>query len=61
MIITRENNFMATKKAAAKKVLVKNAAGEVIRHYSAEDHGDNFVELANEFASKVEGRVVVEA
>lgn len=31
----------------------------VIRTYTKEKHGDEFVTLANEFASKVQGRKVV--
>lgn len=31
----------------------------VIRTYSEKEHGKNFLDLANEFAGKVEGRKVV--
>lgn len=36
---------------------VSDANGR-IRSYSAQVHGEGFLDLANEFASKVEGRVV---
>lgn len=32
--------------------------GERVRTYSVEDHGEGFADLANEFASKEEGRKV---
>jgi hypothetical protein len=45
-------------KAKAKAVdVVKD--GQYIRTYSAAVHGEKFAELAEEFASKVEGRKVV--
>ncbi len=37
-------------------VEVVGGNGEVIRTYSQQQHGKNFVELAIEFASKVAGR-----
>lgn len=45
-----------TPKIATSAVVSKN--GEVIRTYSEEKHGENFAELANEFASKEAGRAV---
>lgn len=47
-----------SKNATAVSVLDKN--GEVIRQYSQEKHGDSFLDHANEFAGKEEGRKVVE-
>lgn len=43
-----------------KAVVVNDKNGEAIREYSLKVHGDDFVKLASEFASKEEGREVIE-
>ena len=42
----------------SESVVVVDANGEVIREYSLEAHGEGFAELAEQFASKEEGRKV---
>lgn len=37
---------------------VKDKEGNLVRSYNVDDHGDEFADLANEFASKVGGRTV---
>jgi len=49
----------ALKGATAVSVVDNN--GDVIRTYSKEEHGAEFLGHAKEFASKVEGRKVVKA
>ena len=44
---------------SAKVVSVVDNHGEHIRSYSEKEHGEDFRALADEFASKVEGRKVV--
>lgn len=47
--------------STAEKVSVLDGNGSLIRHYSLKVHGETFRDLANEFAGKEEGRVVVDA